>query len=83
LKTTLFSAFTVLCGKAGSELLIAESNSLRTVVKPAFFVMLTEGGIRPKPSAQAVMKDADLIVPAPFTETDLADIFARILARSA
>jgi hypothetical protein len=78
LKTALFSAFTVLCGKAGSGLLIAESNSLRTVVKPAFFVMLTEDGIRPKPSAQAVMKDADLIVPAPFTENDLADILARL-----
>jgi hypothetical protein len=81
LKRALFGAFAALRGQAGSGPLIAESNSLRTVVKPAFFVMLTDGGIRPKPSAQAVMKDADLIVSAPFTENDIARILAHILAR--
>lgn len=78
LKRTLFAAFAELRGQAGNLMLIAESNSLRTVVKPALFVMLTDGGIRSKPSAQAVMKDADLIIPAPFTEKDIADILARL-----
>ncbi|MDR1468942.1 MAG: hypothetical protein LBT00_06580 [Spirochaetaceae bacterium] len=81
LKRTLSGAFAALRDQAGSEMLIAESNSLRTVVKPALFVMLTEGGVCPKPSAQAVMKDADLVVSAPFTDNDLARILARILAR--
>jgi hypothetical protein len=78
LKRALSGAFAELCGQAGSEMLIAESNSLRTVVKPALFVMLTDGGIRPKPSAQVVMKNADLVVSAPFTENDLTTILARL-----
>jgi hypothetical protein len=78
LKSALFGAFAVLRGQTGNKILVAESNSLRTVVKPALFVMLTDGSVRPKFSAQAVMKDADLIISAPFTENDLADIFARL-----
>jgi hypothetical protein len=78
LKRALPGAFAALCGQAGSELLIAESNSLRTVARPALFVMLTDGGVPPKPSAQAVLKDADIVVPAPFTENDLAAILARL-----
>ncbi|MDR0637418.1 MAG: hypothetical protein LBG27_00695 [Spirochaetaceae bacterium] len=81
LKQALLSAFTELRRQAGNQTLIAESNSLRTVVKPAFFVMLTNGNIQPKPSAQAVMEAADLIVSAPFTENDLVRILAHILAR--
>jgi hypothetical protein len=81
LKRALPGAFAELRGQAGSGLLIAESNSLRTVVRPALFVMLANSGIPPKPSAQAVMKDADLIVSAPFTQDDLARVFLRVLAR--
>jgi hypothetical protein len=75
-KRALPGAFATLCGQAGGELLIAESNSLRTVVRPALFVMLIDGSVPPKPSAQAVLKDADIIVSAPFTENDLAAILA-------
>ena len=86
LKRALSGAFAELRRQAGTSLLIAESNSLRTVVRPALFVMLTDSGLSfklraPKPSAQAVMKDADLIVPAPFTEQDLARILARLQPR--
>ena len=86
LKRALSGAFAELRRQAGTPLLIAESNSLRTVVRPALFVMLTDSGLSfkpraPKPSAQAVMKDADLIVPAPFTEQDLARILARLQPR--
>jgi hypothetical protein len=79
LKSALSEAFSELRGQTGDETLIVESNSLRTVVKPALFVMLADGG-QPKPGAQAVMKAADFIIPAPFTENDLDRIFARVPA---
>jgi hypothetical protein len=77
LKSALPGAFAELRDQTGDETLIVESNSLRTVVKPALFVMLADGE-RPKPGAQAVMEAADFIIPAPFTENDLERIFARI-----
>jgi hypothetical protein len=78
LKRVLPDAFAVMREKAGNMLLIVESNSLRTVVKPALFVMLSTGGGPPKPSAQAVMRAADITISAPFTQAELDAVFARL-----
>jgi hypothetical protein len=78
LKAALPEAFAAMREKAGESLLIVESNSLRTVISPALFVMLVDEGTQPKPSARAVMKDADIIISAPFTDDAPADILARL-----
>jgi hypothetical protein len=75
LKRVLPAAFAVMCEKAGDALLVVESNSLRTAVKPDLFVMLVDGG-PPKPSARAVMRDADITVNTPFTPATLDAVFA-------
>jgi hypothetical protein len=61
----LVDGFNTLMDRVGSDcLIIAESNSLRKYVKPLVFIMI--GGSSPeiKPSAQAVLKQADLIISA-------------------
>jgi hypothetical protein len=78
LKRALPAAFAAMREKAGDPLLIVESNSLRTVIKPALFVMLAARDAPPKPSAQAVMQSADITVSTPFTQAALDAIFARL-----
>jgi hypothetical protein len=78
LKEALPQAFETMRRQAGEALLIVESNSLRTVIKPALFVMLVDGGTPPKPSARDVMRDADMTIAAPFPEDAPADILARL-----
>jgi molybdopterin-guanine dinucleotide biosynthesis protein len=78
LKQALTAALSVLREKAGDALLIVESNSLRSVTKPALFVMLANNEAPPKPSARAVMQAADITVNAPFTQAHLDAVFARL-----
>jgi hypothetical protein len=78
LKEALPQAFEMMRKQAGEGLLIVESNSLRTVIKPALFVMLIDGGTQPKPSARDVMRDADITITVPFPENAPADILARL-----
>jgi hypothetical protein len=78
LKQALPGAFALMRKKAGTAPLIIESNSLRTVLKPALFVMLADSDLPPKPSAQAVMKTADITISPPFTEADLSAVIARL-----
>lgn len=78
LKEALGAAFFALRTMSGGGPLIVESNSLRTVIHPALFVMLLDEDVPPKPSAQAVMQKADMVVAAPFTEAALREILARI-----
>jgi hypothetical protein len=81
LKQALAEAFSTMREKAGDAPLIVESNSLRTVMKPALFVMLSAANTPPKPSARAVMQSADIIISAPFTQPDLNAILARLSLR--
>ena len=59
----------------GGSMIICESNSLRKYVRPRVFVMLVAGASEIKPSAQAVMAQADLVVPV----TDLFENQAAVL----
>jgi hypothetical protein len=78
LKQALPVAFAAMREKTGDALLIVESNSLRTVMKPALFVMLAGCGVPPKPSARAVMQAADITVNTPFSQAELDAVFARL-----
>lgn len=44
------------------DLVICESNSVRKVVKPKEFIMIREADQPVKPSAQAVLSDADIVI---------------------
>jgi len=59
----LEAAMTAVLARTGREdLIICESNSVRRVVKPKEFIMIREPDRPVKPSAGAVLADADLII---------------------
>lgn len=53
---------TVLADIGSGEVIVCESNSVRQVVKPGEFIMIRDAGQTPKPSAAAVLDQADVIV---------------------
>jgi molybdopterin-guanine dinucleotide biosynthesis protein len=56
---------------ANAPIVVCESNSLRLVVRPAVFVMLRNDDGEMKPSAQGVADRADIVIHAPFRESDV------------
>lgn len=61
----LFDALTDLIGRIPENaIIICESNSVRTVLKPGYFLMLQSGDRTRKPSAELVWNQADRIVEA-------------------
>jgi molybdopterin-guanine dinucleotide biosynthesis protein len=52
------------------QIILCESNSLRSVIKPAIFIMLQDAG-EMKDSARQVAHYADMTIKAPFSESDI------------
>ncbi|MDR2343042.1 MAG: hypothetical protein LBD86_00745 [Spirochaetaceae bacterium] len=68
-----FAAFLDRSGAAGP--IICESNSLREVLKPAFFIMVCDSrGKGVKPSAQKVAEKADFTLQSPISTDDIEEL---------
>jgi hypothetical protein len=57
--------------------IICESNSLRTVVEPGYFIMV-DNGKTAKPSAEAVIAQADMILPSYLPMEELQRLLDRV-----
>ncbi|GMO53823.1 MAG: hypothetical protein Ta2G_12380 [Termitinemataceae bacterium] len=60
--------------------IICESNTLRTIVRPAVFVMIMDDDNGIKKSAQAVAQKADVTLHTNFNEKDTAAVLKRFLS---
>ena len=62
------------------HMVICESNSLREYVHPLVFIMLAADSCETKPSAQAVMEYADLVIPTTRLFEDKATVVQDVMA---
>jgi hypothetical protein len=63
---------------AQAPLFIAESNSLRRIIRPALFIMLYDNHHAPKETARDVMNDADIILPPQPDEASIIKILETV-----
>jgi hypothetical protein len=72
-----FAAFLERADILAGGVIVCESNSLREVVAPGFFIMIRdcEGG-KPKPSAEKVAGKADFTLKSPFSPENIEELLA-------
>jgi hypothetical protein len=82
LRPALESGFDVFRERYGGEgTVLCESNSLREVVEPAFFIMIYDSfGKIIKPSAEKVMGKSDFAMQNPISQADI-DVIVKILSK--
>ncbi|MDR1257482.1 MAG: hypothetical protein LBJ86_07020 [Spirochaetaceae bacterium] len=70
-----FAAFLERAGAISDSLVICESNSLREVIAPGFFIMIRDsGGGKPKPSAERVAGKADFMLQSPILPENIEEL---------